>query len=291
MAGQKILKVYNTRHDFSGFDFLAKLHSEVDSPEVASVILEMGGVDWFSAIMSAPLKVLADRWASDGKVVSIGSNPQSKTYETLCRNRFLCYFGREPISDGYNSSIAVTLFPEKQDTRGAQFLFEEVAKSPYFPRRMTQRYRRSLLTNFSEAFVNVRQHADTSNVAACGQYYLERDRLGIIVADGGVTIPQNVLQHVSPRISPVDSVRWALQRGNTTQKGGIGGDGLAELREFVGRNRGSLTVVSGSVFWRANGKEELGRLMRNPFPGTCVHWEIAVGDDHVYALKGDDERS
>jgi hypothetical protein len=213
MAEAGKLKVVNTDHDFSGFDYLARLHAEAASVETETISLEMGNVNWFSAIMAAPLKVIADHWVATGKRVTVGSDPLPRTYETLCRNHFLCYYGRDPVQDGYSTSIPVTLLPDRQDLKGADFLMEKVARSPYFPSRMSPRFKRHLLTSFGEAFSNVRQHAETSNVVACGQYYVAKQRLAVIVADGGVTIPHKVLGHVPSRLSPVDAVRWAMDRG------------------------------------------------------------------------------
>lgn len=282
----RIVRIQNASHNFSGYDYLTRALSEANTSGATSIGLDMGGVSWFAALMAAPLQVMLDRVRERGVKVALEHPPDPKVSDTLRRNGFLCGFGLEPLSDSYRTSVQLRRLGPEVAKDGAKFLMDDVLPSQYFPTTLTKQERRHLLDSFGEVFTNVEGHACTDVVTACGQYFVSGGRLGLIVADGGLTIPHVVERHMRWPLSDVKAVEWALDRGNTTRPNKIGGDGLSNIRDFLRKNGGTLTIVSRRAYWSQTGGVAEGRLLDHPFPGTSVSWEVVTnGEKTTYATE------
>lgn len=244
----------------------------------------MRGVSWFSALMTAPLQVMLDQVRADGIAVHLQNEPSVKTRDALCRNGFLCQFGLPSLRDSFHTNIRLVDLGSDVVGAGVVFLSKEVFKSQYFPSDMSVQQRRLLLTSFAEIFTNIKSHAETRLVSACGQYFVKDQLLGVIVSDGGESIPAQVRRFLSKPMTDVEAIRWALKRGNTTRKDRMGGDGLTNLRKFIASNGGSLTIASGHGYWRQEGDTERGQLLEHPFPGTSVSWVISTHATHTKGI-------
>ena len=152
---------------------------------------------------------------------------------------------------------------------------------------------RGLLKKFSESvfeiFSNSVIHSQTTlGIFSCGQYFPKRDRLDFSVADLGIGIRRNILEHSGLNLRASEAITWATVGHNTTKRGNIpGGLGLKLLREFITLNAGRIQIVSDSGYWALESGAVVTKEMPYSFPGTVVGIEIDTADKRSYRLSSE----
>jgi hypothetical protein len=150
---------------------------------------------------------------------------------------------------------------------------------------LVKRFRESVFEIFSNSVI----HSQTKlGIFSCGQYFPRRHRLDFSVADLGVGIRKNVMEHTGLDLAAEQAIVWATQGRNTTKRGKIpGGLGLKLLGEFISLNGGRLRIVSDAGYWKLEkGHTSIARL-DYPFPGTVVSLEIDTSDTQSHVLSGE----
>jgi hypothetical protein len=148
--------------------------------------------------------------------------------------------------------------------------------------------RSAIIGKVCEIYVNAFDHGHSPvGVFTSGQHYPKRKQLKLCVVDFGIGIPDNVRGHLKdPTKTGAESMQWAFQRGNSTNKEGIArGLGLDILREFVKVNSGALEIFSH------DGEAMINRVQNftsrpSVFPGTLVNITFSC-DESFYRLASE----
>ena len=150
---------------------------------------------------------------------------------------------------------------------------------------LTKKFKQSLF----ELFKNAELHASSkSGIFVCGQYYHLTKKLSFTLSDAGVGIHNNVHKFLKKEISDIDSIKWALEEGNSTRENDQpGGIGLKLIKNFMKLNGGKVLIVSGLGYYEFNDSNEHFRTMTHSFPGTCVNIEINTNDSKSYYLRSE----
>lgn len=275
------------RHDHAGFEVLAQLSSALEAARFANLELDMSRVSWFDADMCAPLGAALYRIGSRVNKVSL-VNLQPQVEQILSKNGFLSHYGQAPARDTYGTTIPYQRFDVKDDRFFASYVEAKFVRRTELPRMsagLVKRFRESVF----EIFSNVVLHSQSElGIFSCGQFFPRRNRLDFSVADLGIGIRRNVLDHTGLDLPADQAIVWATSDRNTTKRGPIpGGLGLKLLCEFVTLNGGRMQIVSDIGYWSLEKGKVQTALLSVPYPGTVVNVEINTADRRSYALTSE----
>ncbi len=275
------------RHDQAGFESLVRLYAALKAARFANLEIDMSRVGWFDADMCAPLGAVLYRTGSHvNKVSLVHLQPQVETI--LSKNGFLSHYGRLTVRDKYGTTIPYQRFDVKDDRFFASYVEAKFVQRTELPRMSTglvKRFRESVFEIFSNAVIHSQSKL---GIFSCGQFFPKRNRLDFSVADLGIGIRRNVLDHTDLDLPPDQAIVWATSERNTTKRGPIpGGLGLKLLREFITLNEGRMQIVSDAGYWSLEKESVQTALLSAPFPGTVVNVEINTADRRSYAFTSE----
>ncbi|MBB6407669.1 ATP-binding protein [Mesorhizobium sangaii] len=270
---------YQLRTESRGFEALAALHEQIDTHSAKQIAIDCGKLHWFDAHLAAPLRtVLSHGQSRSNSFRLVGLKPE--VHLALRKNRLL----NQHADDSFHTSIPVTLFRLDEEITFAEYSRKHLARNE-MP-TMSAPLKSKFFEAIDELFANCALHSQSPiHVVAAGQFYPRNHRLAFSISDGGRGIDGSLKHAGIPYGNAADAINWAMTMNNTTRQGDIpGGLGLKLLCEFVGKNGGRLTIVSGSGYWCQNGSVVEKSVLRKRFPGTSVILEISTSDKNKYDL-------
>jgi hypothetical protein len=270
-----------------GYERLAELAKATVKLRTDRLELDLSHVGFFDANMAAPLGAVLARVADRFNAVEIVNVPEL-VERVLRKNGFLARFRYQPLEDTNRTTI-----PFRRLQRTDVGLFEEYLqrhlKGKGIP-LMTEGLGKVFKEKLFEVFQNAVIHAESElGIFVCGQFFPQKQKLDLTIADGGIGIRENVRRYFNnPKIASVPSIRWALQEGHTTKKGKQpGGLGLKFLHDFTRLNKGRIHIVSRFGFYEFNAGEESFAKMASDYPGTAVTLEVNTADTAAYCLASE----
>lgn len=105
--------------------------------------------------------------------------------------------------------------------------------------------------------------------------------------DLGVGIRHNVNDFLKETKSGSDSIKWAIQRQNSTNKDNPRGLGLALLKELIMKSNGKIEILSDNGLYSLIHKEEIFKDLDFNFNGALINIEFNIEKDKKYFLKGE----
>lgn len=273
----------DVRTDLQGFVRLAGLSAQIESITGPICVIDCTAVRWFDANMTAALAAVVAHHRIQGKLVRQEWPRHRAAAEVLRKNGFLTDFPSRPAP----SMVPHMGFRPADKIGFAEYAAEHL-QGKGIP-RMSLGLRRYFLLGLDELFGNVDLHADTDgDVFVSGQAYPEMHRLHFNLADCGIGIRESIRRRLGLQMGAGEAIEWALTGHNTTRMLDVpGGLGLKIVRDFVGYNQGSLTIVSDRGYWQQIGTNRTFQELPHPFPGTVVSLELRTDDPASYALAGE----
>lgn len=275
------------RSDQNGYDSLAELTKATTTLIADRLELDLSRVSFFDANMAAPLGAVLAEIADRFNAVEIVNIPQI-VERILRKNGFLTHFRYLPLDDNNGTTI-----PFKRLQRTDEGLFENYLqrhlKGKGIP-RMTEGLGKVFKQKLFEVFQNAVIHSESElGIFVCGQFFPQKQRLDLTIADAGVGIRDNVRRYFNnPKIASIPAIRWALQEGHTTKKGKQpGGLGLKFLHDFARLNNGRIHIVSRFGFYEFSNGQEFFAKLENDFSGTTVTLEVNTADTSTYCLASE----
>jgi len=209
-----------------------------------------------------------------------------KTEQILQKNDFLTYYGKNREVDVNHTTIR---FQKLKPTDGRYFktyVIEELIGRHELP-QMSVALKEKMVEAIYEIFVNAQIHSETNHIYTCGQFYPNKNKIEFTIVDTGIGFRKKVNNRFNWSINADKAIRWAIEDKNTTKEHVSGGIGLALLKEFIGKNKGKMQIVSDAGFYEFSEKSEILRLFNEQFPGTIVNLQFCTDDNNNYALKSE----
>jgi len=270
------------QHDQAGFEALVGLSAQTRECFLESIELELTG--WFDADMCAALGAILYQLGKNANSVHLYAR-MPDVEKALSRNGFLSHYGRQRLPDAWGTTIPYRRFDAKDDHYFGRYIETHLVHHPEMPAMspgLIKKFRESVFEVFSNAVLHSRTEL---GIFSCGQFFPTRKRLNLAIADLGIGIRRNILEHTGLDLTAEQAIVWATKGQNTTKRGPIpGGLGLKLLREFIGRNGGCIQIVSDAGYWKQEKDRAVSALLRYPFPGTVVTLEIDTADPKAYSL-------
>lgn len=275
------------RSNQDGYDRLAELAKATSDLMFDRLELSLSRVSFLDANMAAPLGVVLAGVADRFNTVEIVEVPEM-VERILRKNGFLTQYRFEPLPDNNRTTI-----PYRRLQRNDEGLFEDYLqqhlKGKGMP-RMSEGLGKVFKQKLFEVFQNAVIHSESElGIFVCGQWFPQKQKLDLTIADAGIGIRDRVRRHFgNDKIGSVPAIRWALQESNTTKTGRQpGGLGLKLLHEFARLNKGRIHIVSRFGFYEFNAGQESFAKLENDFPGTAVTLEVNTADTSAYCLASE----
>lgn len=274
------------RSTMAGFANLASLSDATRGIYDDEVIIYFSKCGFFDGNMASALHAVLESIADRGNMIDLVDIPPSIA-TLLCKNQFLCQFGRRPILDVNGTTLPHKKFQFSQSADFYAYLTENLNGRgiPVMTERLGKKFRQSIF----EIFQNCAMHSKSkAGLMVCGQFYPKEQHLDLTISDSGVGIRTNVREYLSREISSVDAIKWAMIEGNTTKTGPQpGGFGLKLLQEFIELNNGKVQIASRDGFYEFSNGVKRYRAMRSDFPGTTINFQINTSDTKSYRLRSE----
>ena len=270
-----------------GYERLAELAKATAKLRASRLELDCSRVGFFDANMAAPLGAVLARVADRFNAVEIVSLPEL-VERVLRKNGFLTQFRYQPMDDAYKTTIPYRRFQQADEGAFADFIQPHV-RGKGIP-SMTEGMGKVFKQKLFEVFQNAVIHSESElGIFVCGQFFPQKQKLDLTIADGGIGIRDTVRRYFEdPKIASVPAIRWALKEGHTTKKGKQpGGLGLKFLHDFARLNKGRIHIVSRFGFYEFNAGDESFAKMAGDYPGTVVTLEVNTADTAAYRLASE----
>jgi len=270
-----------------GFEDLAELSKATSKLRADRLELNFSHVSFFDANMSAPLCSVLARVADRFNSIEIVSVPEL-IERVLRKNGFLTQYSYQPLEDTNQTTIPFRRF-QRSDEGLFEAYLQRHLKGKGIP-RMSEMLGKAFKQKLFEVFQNAVIHSESDlGIFVCGQFFPQKQKLDLTIADGGIGIRENVRRFFkNPQIPSVPAIRWALEEGNTTKTGQQpGGLGLKLLHDFVLLNKGRIQIVSRFGFYEFRGGTPTFIKMAGDFRGTVVTLEVNTADTAAYRFASE----
>lgn len=188
------------------------------------------------------------------------------------------YFEKEHYKeDDRKTTVNITRHSRQEEEEFSMYIDKKLLGHQRMP-ELQQELSDSISALFSELFANVQQHTKSNYITTCGQFFPKSNKL--IFSLGNLTNNFHEVIAVNSRadLNDIECIKWALKAGNSTKKdrSGLGGSGLAVLRQLIDANNGILTIVSGKGYYEEIYKEHLKmpiikeEILDLEIPGTVI---------------------
>jgi len=263
--------------DLHSFDQITKLYHKKKDLSFSEIEVSLNG--WFGANCSSSLGAVLYLLKNGFNSVKINAGSADLI---LHKNGFLSFFGEDKQTDSYNTTIGYKELLPSDHLYFNEYVMRELLSKSCFP-RMSQPLKKKIGEAIYEIFVNTEIHSESEKVFSCGQYFPQKETLEFMITDIGIGIQEKVNKTFSSNLSALEAIQWAMEDTHTT-KSVPGGIGLAILKEFITKNGGKLTVVSGNGFWQMCNGNVSEHILSAPFPGTSVNIYVKTDDTKSYSL-------
>lgn len=237
---------------------------------------------WFSANMSAALGAVLDLLVENVNDINFDYiKPETETI--LQKNEFLSYYGKERIFDSNHTTIKYQKLKPSDGKYFKKYVIEELIGRGELP-KMSNALKEKIVEAIYEIFVNAQIHSETEFIYTCGQFFPTKNKIEFTIVDTGVGFKEKVNQRFNRKLSAAKAIEWAVQDKHTTKLNVSGGIGLALLKEFIGKNKGKMQIVSNDGFYEYGRSGVETRSFNSEFPGTIVNLQFCTNDFGNYSL-------
>lgn len=246
--------------------------SEIDDND-SEVIFDFSETKWISSELAVFLGAIAISLIDKGYIIKF--SPMKKTIESVfSRNGFFKIHGLgEKVEDFNQTIIPYRIFQSSEYEKIDEYLIDDVFDK--INEHVEEEKLEIVTSCIFEILHNIEEHSGSKKVLVCGQWYPQKKKLALAIADIGVSIPIKINDYLDNPLSNWEAVHWATNKGNSTKKIPDGGLGLYELKQsFI--EHGQLKILSNNVLLCYNSVESLYSELNHPFPGTLLHLEFEI---------------
>ena len=186
----------NLDNDEYTYTRLIQLYHTFNSHSQKRIILDFSNVTFLSANLLAVFGCCVENTMTKRNHKIALRNLHPKIKAVMQKNGFNRYFTWDHLNDIHHSTMSYDIF---ESTTEHLVDFERYLLLNVFSRNnlptMNDAYKNSIIDNLLEMFNNVIDHADSSHVYVCGQFFPKSMNLCFSIVDIGRTINENVTSY------------------------------------------------------------------------------------------------
>lgn len=272
-----------------GFNFFACLYEDLKKQGNNVIVVDFGTCSLFEGNLAAVMGAIFDVLVAEGHKIFLEPPLNKSVKKSLGRNHFFNAWNLETGVQDKENYVNYQSFEVDSIQSFKEYINRELINKQKFPAH-TEKAGRFIVDNIYEIYANATMHGNARRVNCCGEYDTKMHILHMTIVDCGRTIEENVNEHLRKLgkdcVSAEEAIIWAFIEGNTT-KSNTGGLGLAQLKEFIRMNKGSLDIISGKGWVSLNEDKEEKHLLQTAFPGTIVNLNFNFDDTDYYFLTSE----
>lgn len=276
------------QNDEDGFNFFANLYDDLKVLG-NSIVVDFCTCSFFEGNLAAILGAIFDLLVSEGVEILLNPPRNKSVKKSLGRNHFFKAWSIDTGVEDRENYIDYRSFDINATQDFKEYVNTELINKQKFPAH-TEMAGRFIVDNIYEIYANATMHGDAKKVTCCGEYDDVAHILHMTIVDCGRTIQDNVNEYLAKRsekgVQADEAIKWAFVEGNTT-KSETGGLGLAQLKQFIRMNNGSLDIISGRGWVSLRGQKEQSYILKSAFPGTVVNINFNFDDQDYYYMSSE----
>jgi len=276
-------KLSNIDNSFGSYQQLISFYHNNKNKIHDDIHVELS--QWFAANMSAALGAVLDLLWAYYNEIHFAPIP-AKIEKILLKNDFLTYYGKNREVDINQTTIRFQKLKPADGRYFKTYVVEELIGRHELP-IMSPALKEKMVEAIYEIFVNAQIHSETDTIYTCGQFFPKKNKIEFTIVDTGIGFMNKINKRFGWTINAEQAIRWALEDKNTTKEHVSGGIGLALLKEFIGKNKGKMQIVSDGGFYEFEKNGDIFRLFDGEFPGTIVNLQFCTDDNNNYTLKNE----
>jgi hypothetical protein len=273
-------QIANINNTFESYQKLISFYHENKGKFLDTVHIELR--QWFAANMCATLGGILDIFTDNLNDIKFDISPEIE--KILQKNDFLSFFGFARRDDNYHTTIRFLKLKLTDGKYFNNYVVDELIGRTELP-KMSALVKEKMTEAIYEIFVNAQIHSESKYIYTCGQFYPKENKIEFTIVDTGIGFKQKINTRFNSNLSSVQAIEWATKDKHTTKIDVTGGIGLALLKEFIGKNKGKMQIISDDGFYEFGGKGEQMQLFTGSFPGTIVNLQFRTDDHSSYVLK------
>lgn len=268
-------RLYNIENNQNGYREILQVYNKLTQFKDQSHTIRIER--WFDANMCAVLGALVEDIPDVKFEIS-----EDDIQNVFSRNGFVahCDFPAQP--DTWHTTIPYIRIPAQNYVTDLKSYLPMLTRSDGFP-NITKALEKKIFENIAELFENANLHSHSSYIFSCGQYKPKTKVLYFTVVDRGMGFLQSVGSFDKSVRTHSEAIDWALKEGNSTKEHHSGGLGLTLLQNFIKKNGGRMTIISGNCFYMVEPEHSWKKLIY-PFPGSVISLKFNSDDPATYCL-------
>ncbi len=275
------------KSDYQGYRDLISIYYQIKDIRDTKISIDFKNNRWFEANLFAVLGAILFSENRDSNIYSF-LNVNQALHNVLERNGF--FNGgttREAAKASFSTVVSYNKFSPQGGKEFAQYIKNELLSKIDFP-LLSKWAETKIIQSIFELFENAITHGECNFIYTCGQYFPRKNppRMDITIVDMGVTIKKNVNNYLNSNLSGSQTIKWAVEYGNTTKTGdNPGGLGLSVIQNFIKQNNGKIQITSSDGYWEFKRGLINTQLFDKPFFGTIANIEFNLNDNKIYVAK------
>lgn len=155
------------------------------------------------------------------------------------------------------------------------------------PVEMTEKAKATINSKLYEIVINAETHGKNSIGTFC-HGFLDRSKKKFIfsIYDFGIGIQKNVNNFLKEELSTVETMKWALQEGNSTLVTDYPrGAGFSLLEKFARLNDGKIWICSDDIICKIENSKKVYHKLSHHMIGTLFIMNIKADSEYIYTVK------
>ena len=279
-----VIDIPDIKSNFDGYNYLCSLYHQLKNCKDKYITFNFSKANFIEANLCALIGTIFEMLEENNNIVSL-ENINHKIANILRKNSFLIKYGYPTLNDRFDTSLKYERLNPQEETKFYGYIKDELFSKTDFP-SLSNRLRSEITKNIFELYENARTHGKCNFIHICGQFFPKAPKkpLHFTIVDKGITIKENVCNHLAKNLSGSETIQWAIVRGNSTKQE-VGGLGLGIIFEFIKLNKGKIHIVSADGYYEFSNGQETTKTLSNPFEGTLVNLTFDLTDKHHYYLE------
>lgn len=271
--------ITNINNTFESYQRLINFYQENKDRDFETINVELK--QWFAANMCATLGSILDIFTDNINALKFDISPEIE--RILLKNDFLSFFGYSRIIDNHHTTIRFLKLKLTDGKYFNNYVVDELIGRAELP-KMSALVKEKMTEAIYEIFVNAQIHSDSKHIYTCGQFFPRDNKIEFTIVDTGIGFKRKINERFNTNLSSIQAIEWATKDRHTTKIDVTGGIGLALLKEFIGKNKGKMQIISDDGFYEFGSQGEQMKLFTGSFPGTIVNLQFKTDDHSSYVL-------
>lgn len=279
--GYEVFLQKEYRNSMAALERLLAVQEQVLSCPENRIFVNIVDTSYITPVFLILVATLPELGDIVSKKIILRYNKSRKLYHTLSEHGVLQYYH---VSTVKTSNHTIPLCKIESLEQSSQLVNQILDLAPI---EMTAQAKDTIFSKLYEIFINADTHGKNATGTFC-HGFLNSTQKGFTfsIYDFGIGIQKNVNNFLKRDLSSLDTMKWAMQEGNSTSVTDYPrGAGFTLLEKFVTLNNGKMWLCSDSVLCRIENGQKKYKVLEHRIKGTLFIMNIKADAEYIYTVK------